>query len=82
MDWYFIYLLQNAPGPSGLGGLGFFLPLILIFVVFYFLIIRPQQKREKKRKAMIEAIRKGDRVVTAGGIHGKVHQVEDGATSV
>ncbi len=59
-----------------------FLPLILIFVVFYFFIIRPQQKREKKRKAMIAAVRKGDRVITAGGIHGKVHQVEEGATSV
>ena len=78
----FALLLQETTSPGGFGGLGMFLPLILIFVVFYFFIIRPQQKREKKRKAMIEAIRKGDRVITAGGIHGKVHQVEEGATSV
>ena len=81
MYWPFALLLQEATSP-GFGGLGMFLPLILIFVVFYFFIIRPQQKREKKRKAMIEAVRKGDRVITAGGIHGKVHQVESGATSV
>ena len=80
MDWSFALLLQEATSP--LGGLGMFLPLLLIFVVFYFFIIRPQQKREKKRKAIIEAIRKGDRVITAGGIHGKVHQVEEGGTSV
>ena len=54
-----------------------FLPLLLIFVVFYLFIIRPQQKREKKRKAMIEAVQKGNKVVTAGGIHGKVHQVDE-----
>lgn len=54
-----------------------FLPLLLIFVVFYLFIIRPQQKREKKRKAMIEAVKRGNKVVTAGGIHGKVHQVDE-----
>jgi len=54
-----------------------FLPLLLIFAVFYLFIIRPQQKREKKRKAMIQAVKRGDKVVTAGGIHGKVHQVDE-----
>lgn len=54
-----------------------FLPLLLIFVVFYLFIIRPQQKREKKRKAMIEAVKRGNKVVTAGGIHGKIHQVDE-----
>ncbi len=82
MHWYFALLLQESSAPSGFGGVGMFLPLLLIFAVFYLFIIRPQQKREKKRKAMIEAIQKGDKVVTAGGIHGKVHQVEEGATSV
>ncbi len=82
MYWPLALLLQESPSPGGFGGLTFFLPLILIFFVFYFFVIRPQQKREKKRKEMIEAIRKGDRVITAGGIHGKVHQVESGATSV
>ncbi|MCY4170583.1 MAG: preprotein translocase subunit YajC [Bacteroidetes bacterium] len=83
MDWSLIYLLQSAPsGSPGVGGFVTFLPLVLIFVVIYLFIIRPQQKREKKRKAMIAAVRKGDKVVTAGGIHGKVHQVEDDATSI
>ncbi len=80
MHWLFIFLFQDAS--SGLGGIGMFVPLLLIVVVFYLFIIRPQQKREKKRKAMIAAVKKGDRVVTAGGIHGKIHQVEEGSASV
>lgn len=52
-----------------------FLPLILIFVVFYFLLIRPQQKKMKEHKAMLEAVRRGDRVVTGGGIIGTVIKV-------
>ncbi len=52
-----------------------FLPLILIFVVFYFLLIRPQQKKMKQQREMIQAIRRGDRVVTAGGIVGLVTKV-------
>jgi preprotein translocase subunit YajC len=54
-----------------------FLPLILIFVVFYFLLIRPQQKKLKEHKAMLTAIRRGDRVVTNGGIIGSVTKVEE-----
>lgn len=53
------------------------LPLILIFVVFYFLLIRPQQKKLKEHKAMVEAIRRGDEVLTQGGIIGKVSKVKD-----
>ncbi|MDX1547429.1 MAG: preprotein translocase subunit YajC [Rhodothermales bacterium] len=53
------------------------LPLLLIFVVFYLFIIRPQKKREDKRKAMIEAVKKNDKIVTAGGLHGTVTQVDD-----
>jgi preprotein translocase subunit YajC len=52
-----------------------FLPLILIFVVFYFLLIRPQQKKQKEHRAMIDALRRGDRVVTGGGILGTVARV-------
>ena len=64
-----------AAGPeSALGGL---LPLILIFVIFYFLLIRPQQKKYKQHQAMINAVSKGDEVVTGGGIAGKVTKVED-----
>ncbi|MEK9731854.1 MAG: preprotein translocase subunit YajC [Pelagibacteraceae bacterium] len=57
--------------------LGQFIPLILIFVIFYFLLIRPQQKKVKEHKAMVEALTRGDNVVTAGGIVGKVVRVLD-----
>jgi preprotein translocase subunit YajC len=52
-----------------------FLPLILIFVVFYFLLIRPQQKKQKEHRAMLEALRRGDRIVTGGGFLGTVSKV-------
>lgn len=58
-------------------GIAQLLPLVLIGVVFYFLLIRPQQKRAKTHRAMIEAVRRGDSVVTAGGIMGKVIKVRD-----
>lgn len=54
-----------------------FMPLILIGVVFYFLLIRPQQKRAKEHRAMVDGVRRGDSVVTAGGIMGKVTKVKD-----
>ena len=54
-----------------------FLPLILIFVVFYFLLIRPQQKKVKEHKEMIRKIKRGDKIVTAGGIYCKVSRVID-----
>ncbi len=53
------------------------MPLIAMFAIFYFLLIRPQQKRAKDHKAMIEALRRGDEVITSGGIHGKVTGVTD-----
>lgn len=58
------------------------LPLILIFVVFYFLLFRPQQKAAKERKAMLEAIRRGDRVVTGGGLIGSVTRAKDDELTV
>lgn len=67
----------QAAGGGGTGGLEAFLPLILIFVVFYFLLIRPQQKKMKDHKAMLGAIRRGDKVVTGGGIVGTVTKVVD-----
>jgi preprotein translocase subunit YajC len=54
-----------------------FLPLVLIFVVFYFLLIRPQQRKAKDHKTMLDALRRGDRVVTGGGIIGTVSRVEN-----
>jgi preprotein translocase subunit YajC len=67
-----------APGASffdNQGALIQFLPLVLIFVVFYFLLIRPQQRKAKDQKAMLDALRRGDRVVTGGGIVGTVARV-------
>ena len=66
---------QAAAG--GLGGIGGFIPLILIFGIMYFLMIRPQQKKMKEHRAMVEALRKGDKIVTAGGLIGKVSKVKD-----
>jgi len=66
-----------AADPGLMGNLSTFLPLILMFVVMYFLMIRPQQKRAKEQKSMMDALAKGDEVVTAGGILGKVSKVND-----
>ncbi len=67
----------QAAAPAGgiAGGIEAFLPLIAIFVVFYFLLIRPQQKRAKQHKEMLSQLRRGDRVVTGGGIFGTVNKV-------
>lgn len=67
----------QAAGGDPLGGFGSFVPLILIFVIFYFFLIRPQQKRAKEHRQMLDALRRGDLVVTAGGVHGKVSKVKD-----
>ncbi|MEM9780884.1 MAG: preprotein translocase subunit YajC [Pseudomonadota bacterium] len=64
----------------GVGGGDFFvqlLPLILIFVIFYFLLIRPQQKRANEHKKMVDGLRRGDQVITSGGLYGKVVRVRD-----
>jgi len=58
-------------------GIGQFIPLILIFVIFYFFLIRPQQKKVKEHKAMVESLKKGDRIVTSGGITGTISRVID-----
>lgn len=75
--------LAAAGGGGGMGALLIQLfPFILIFVVFYFLLIRPQQQRVKKHREMVEALRRGDEVVTAGGLIGKVTRVADGELTV
>ncbi|GAB3547885.1 preprotein translocase subunit YajC [Noviherbaspirillum agri] len=73
---------QAAPAAGAEGGLMSFLPIILMFVVLYFLMIRPQMKRQKEQKAMMEALAKGDEVVTAGGILGKVTKVTDAYVTI
>jgi preprotein translocase subunit YajC len=59
-----------------------FLPLILIAVIFYFLIFRPQKKRQKERETLVSKMEKGDKVITSSGIHGTVAQIEDGTILV
>lgn len=70
------YAQAAAPAGAG-GGLMGLLPIILMFVVLYFLMIRPQMKRQKEQKAMIDALGKGDEVISAGGLVGKVTKVSD-----
>jgi preprotein translocase subunit YajC len=72
------YAQTSSAADAGLmGNLSTFLPLILMFVVMYFLMIRPQQKRQKELKSMMDALAKGDEVATSGGILGKVTKVSD-----
>ncbi|MGE3623922.1 MAG: preprotein translocase subunit YajC [Bdellovibrionales bacterium] len=68
----------DAAPPGGLGSIGMgFLPLLLIFAVFYILLIRPQQKRLDEQARMVKALKRGDRIVTGGGVHGKITKVLD-----
>lgn len=75
---------QAAPAAGGdmQSSLMSMLPLVLMFVVLYFLMIRPQMKKQKEHRAMIDALAKGDEVVTGGGMLGKVTQLGDGYLSV
>ncbi len=75
----------NGGGGSSSPGMAGFLniaPLILLFVVFYFLLIRPQQKKAKEHGEMLKRIQKGDNVITSGGIHGRVTSVAEDAVTV
>lgn len=68
--------LQQGAQPQQPGNpMGYFLPFILIIGIFYFLIIRPQSKRQKEHKNLVKDLKKGDKIVTAGGFHGTVHGV-------
>ena len=72
-----------AAAPGGAAAFAQFLPIVLIFVIFYFLLIRPQQQKMKQHRAMVEALRRGDQIVTSGGIVAKVSKVqEDGMVEV
>ena len=68
----------QAAGDGGAGGMFQLLPLVLIFVVFYFLLIRPQQKKMKTHRTMVEALKRGDKVVTGGGLVGTVTKAPEG----
>lgn len=67
----------GAEGAQGAGGFASFIPLILMFVIFYFLLIRPQQKKTKEHREMITNLKKGDRVITTGGIYGRITGLDD-----
>ena len=67
----------QAPSVGGDAGLMSFLPIILMFVLLYFLMIRPQMKRAKEQKAMVDALQKGDEVVALGGLVGKIVELSD-----
>lgn len=71
-----IFLAINQE-PGGAGGLMSLMPLVLMFVIFYFLLIRPQRKRMKQHEEMIARLKKGDRVVTNGGLIGTIHALTD-----
>jgi preprotein translocase subunit YajC len=81
------YALSGAPG-QGAGAQGpgamisSFMPLILIFVIFYFLLIRPQQKKAKEHKQMMEDLKKGDKIMTNGGVHGIIEDVDGDTLTV
>ena len=72
--------ISEAMAQGAGGGSGFLIqiaPLVLIFAVFYFLLIRPQQKKMKEHRSMVESLSKGDKVVTAGGLLGTISKIED-----
>ena len=75
--------LAYAMGPTPQGGQGQggglmgFLPLVIIFVIFYFLLIRPQQKRAKEQKSMLDNLKKGDKVIVSGGEYGVIEEVKE-----
>lgn len=70
------YAMGSSPqGGSGVEVIGTLIPLILIFVVFYLLLIRPQQRRAREHRRMVENLRKGDKVITSGGVYGVIEAV-------
>ena len=73
--------LGGSGGGQG-SGLSAFIPLILMFAIFYFLLIRPQQKKSKQHKEMLGAVKKGDKVVTNGGLHGEITGMTDDAVTM
>ncbi len=76
------YAMGNQPASGQSGQIMAFLPLILLFAVFYFLLIRPQQKRARTHKQFIDNLKKGDRVVTSGGMYGTITGVTDDAVTI
>jgi len=72
----------GGAGGEGVAGFGGFIPIILMFVIFYFLLIRPQQKRQKEHRNMVSNLKKGDRIITSGGLHGRITGIDDTTLTV
>jgi preprotein translocase subunit YajC len=72
----------GAAAGQGAGGFGGLIPIVLMFVIFYFLLIRPQQKRNKEHKEMITNLKKGDRIITSGGIYGRITGLDEATLTV
>jgi preprotein translocase subunit YajC len=68
---------SGGAGSSGAGGFAGLIPLVLMFVIFYFLLIRPQQKKSKQHKELLSNLKKGDSVITSGGIYGRIAEIND-----
>ena len=77
MDFLAYAMGTGGTGGGQGGGFGAFIPLILMFAIFYFLLIRPQQRKAKQHRELIASIRKGDKVVSSGGLHGVVTGLAD-----
>lgn len=82
MDVGTLFLLAQEGGQRGGGGIASFLPLIVLVGVFWFMIMRPQQRRVKEQKMLLSNVKQGDRVVAAGGIVGTVRRVDDDILSL
>jgi preprotein translocase subunit YajC len=86
MNSFVFSLLLGAPQGTGTGGTGnlvsTFLPFIVIIAIFYFLIIRPQNKKQKETQKMLAAVKKGDKIVTIGGVHGVISTVRESSVVV
>jgi preprotein translocase subunit YajC len=67
----------TAPAPGPAGGFGFFVPFIFIFIIMYFMLFRPQKKRQQEQQRLISALKTGDKVVTNAGIHGLIANVKE-----
>jgi len=73
---------QGGAAEGGAAGYASFIPLVLMFVIFYFLLIRPQQKRSKEHRTLIANLKKGDRIITSGGLHGRVTGLDETTLTV
>jgi preprotein translocase subunit YajC len=76
---FLAYAMGGGTGGSGGqgGGFGAFIPLILMFAIFYFLLIRPQQKKAKQHRELLAALKEGDKVVSSGGLHGTITGIKE-----